>query len=62
MIGTIALLIALFISIGTLLAILIYGSVYFFKEREYMIAITFVSSFIIGILLVVGIVLIQIGI
>ena len=62
MIGTIALLIALFISIGTLLAILIYGSIYFLKEREYMIAITFVSAFIIGILLVVGIILIQIGI
>lgn len=62
MIGVIMLLIGLFILIGVLLGLLIYGTIYFFKEREPLIAILFISAFIFVLFGLVGGILIQMGI
>ena len=62
MIGAIMLIVLLSISILTLFVTLIYGIIFFYKEKEYPIVIMFLVGFLIIIFTCVGGLLAQMGI
>lgn len=62
MIGSIILLVLLLISFMVLFGTLIYGAIFFFKEKEYIFASVFTAGFIVIVLSVIAGLLVELGI
>lgn len=62
MIGIIMLLVLLVISFIVLFGVLIYGAIFFFKEKEYIFSSVFAIGFIVIILALVTGLLVELGI
>ncbi|UXU53192.1 hypothetical protein [Staphylococcus arlettae] len=62
MIGTIILLICLFISVAALFGVTIYGILYFYTEKEYLVILLFGNVVTILILTAIGVLLMILGI